>query len=237
MKNVFKLISVALISMYLAIGCASTEVTNRQQLVTGQLPRPSNIWVYDFAATPADVPAGSSLAGQYSAPPTPQTAEQIDAGRKVGAEIAAQLVEEIQGMGLPAKRATTPTKPQINDIVIRGYLLSINEGSAGKRVAIGFSSGASELQTAVEGFQKTKKGLLKLGSGTVDTGGSKGPGMAAPAALAIATGNPLGLIVSGGMKLYGEKSGSSKIEGRVKQTVKEITDQLRQRFVEQGWIN
>jgi hypothetical protein len=37
--------------------------------------------------------------------------------------------------------------------------------------------------------------------------------------------------------LYGEKSGSSKIEGRVKQTVKEITDQLRQRFVEQGWIN
>jgi hypothetical protein len=140
-------------------------------------------------------------------------------------------------MGLPAKRATTPTKPRINDIVIRGYLLSVNEGSAGKRVAIGFSSGASELKTAVEGFQMTKNGLRKLGSGTVDTGGSKGPGMAAPAAIAIASGNPVGLIVSGGMKLYGEKSGSSKIEGRVKQTVKEITDQLRQRFEEQGWIN
>jgi len=235
MKNVFKLLSVALISLCLLTGCASTNVT-RQQLVSGQLPRPSNIWVYDFAATPADVPADSSLAGQYSAPTTPQTAEQIANGRKVGAEIAAQLVEEIQGMGLPAKRATIRTKPRINDIVIRGYLLSINEGIAGKRVAIGFSSGASELQTAVEGFQKTKKGLLKLGSGTVDTGGSKGPGMAAPAALAIATGNPLGLIVSGGMKLYGEKSGSSKIEGRVKQTVKEISDQLKLRFQQQGWI-
>ena len=236
MKNVFKLISVALISMYLAIGCASTEVTNRQQLVTGQLPRPSNIWVYDFAATPADVPAGSSLAGQYSAPPTPQTAEQIDAGRKVGAEIAAQLVEEIQGMGLPAKRAAIRTKPRINDIVIRGYLLSVDEGSTGKRVAVGFSSGVSELKTAVEGFQMTKKGLRKLGYGTVDTGGSKGPGMAAPAAIAIASGNPLGLIVCGGLKLYGEKSGSSKIEGRVNQTVKEITDQLRTRFQQAGWI-
>ena len=72
--------------------------------MSGQLPRPSNIWVYDFAATPADVPADSSLAGQYSTSPTPQTAEQIATGRKLGAEIAAQLVEEIQGMGLPAKK-------------------------------------------------------------------------------------------------------------------------------------
>jgi len=235
MKNVFKLLSVALISLCLLIGCASTNVT-RQQLVSGQLQRPSNIWVYDFAATPADVPADSSLAGQYSAPTTPQTAEQIANGRKVGAEIAAQLVEEIQGMGLPAKRAAIRTKPRINDIVIRGYLLSVDEGSTGKRVAVGFSSGVSELKTAVEGFQMTKKGLRKLGYGTVDTGGSKGPGMAAPAALAIATGNPVGLIVSGGMKLYGETSGSSKIEGRVNQTVKEITDQLRTRFQQAGWI-
>jgi hypothetical protein len=38
------------------------------------------------------------------------------------------------------------------------------------------------------------------------------------------------------MKVYGEKSGSSTIEGRVKQTVKEIADQLKLRFQEQGWI-
>jgi hypothetical protein len=236
MKNVFKLISVALISLCLTIGCATSNVTSRQQLVSGQLPRPSNIWVYDFAATPADVPAESSLAGQYSAPPIPQTAEQIATGRKLGAEIATQLVEEIEGMGLPAEKATIRTKPRINDIVIRGYFLAVDEGSTGKRVAIGFGSGTSELKTAVEGFQMTKRGMRKLGSGTVDTGGSKGPGMVAPAAIAIASGNPLGLIVSGGMKLYGEKSGSSKIEGRVNQTVKEITDQLRTRFQQAGWI-
>ena len=44
-------------------GCASTKVTNRQQLVTGRLPRPARIWVYDFAATARDVPADSALAG------------------------------------------------------------------------------------------------------------------------------------------------------------------------------
>jgi hypothetical protein len=52
----------------------------------------------------------------------------------------------------------------------------------------------------------------------------------------IATGNPAGLIVSSGMKIYGEESGSSKVEGRAKQTAQEIADQLKIRFQQQGWI-
>ena len=97
--------------------------------------------MYDFTATPADVPADSALAGKSSEHPTPQTAEQIAVGRQVGAQIAVQLVDEIRGMGLPAVRASSRTTPQVNDIVIRGYLLSVDEGSATKRVAIGFGSG------------------------------------------------------------------------------------------------
>ena len=58
MKNVCKLICVILLSLCIAIGCATTKVTNQQQLVTGKLPKPNNIWVYDFVATPADIPAG-----------------------------------------------------------------------------------------------------------------------------------------------------------------------------------
>ena len=167
-----------LFAMVVAAGCASTKITSRDQLVTGQLPRPAHIWVYDFAATPADVPADSALAGQHSEDATPQTAEQIATGRKLGAQIAAELVEQIRGMGMPAEQAVTGTTPQINDIVIRGYLISFDEGSAAKRVAIGFGSGASELRVAVEGFQMTAQGLRKLGSGTTDSGGSKSPGAA-----------------------------------------------------------
>jgi hypothetical protein len=68
-------------------GCASTNVTERQQLVTGQIARPNNIWVYDFVATPADVPADSDIAAQGTA----QTAEQIDMGRQLGAQIAQEF--------------------------------------------------------------------------------------------------------------------------------------------------
>ena len=46
----------------------------------------------------------------------------------------------------------------------------------------------------------------------------------------------IGLIVSGGMKIYGEASGSSKLEGRAKATAKEIAKQLESRFRDEGWI-
>lgn len=236
MNNLFKLQWIFLTSLCLSMGCASTKVTDRQILVDEKIPRPDHILVYDFAATPADIPADSSLAGRHEEHPDTQTAEQIEAGRKIGAEMAAQLVEQIHSMGMPAERASTQSTPQINDLVIRGYLLSIEEGSSDKRIMVGFGSGESELDVAVEGFQMTAQGLRKLGSGTVDADGSKTPGAGMGIASLIATGNPVGLIVSGGMKVYGEESGKSKIEGRVKQTVEEIADVIKERFKQEGWI-
>ena len=218
-------------------GCASTKVTERQILEPQRkLPRPDRILVYDFAATPADVPADSALAGHPDVSQTPQTAEQIETGRQVGAEIAAQLVEELRGLGLPAERASAHTTPQLNDIVIRGYLLSVEEGSRTKRMAIGFGSGASHLSVAAEGYQMTVSGLRKLGSGTLEAGGGKGPGGAAPLAVVLATGNPVGLIVGGGIKVYGEMSGKSTIEGRAKDAAKAIVEAMKPRLRQQGWI-
>ncbi|MGD8762903.1 MAG: DUF4410 domain-containing protein [Desulfobacteraceae bacterium] len=230
-------ILVCLFSSLVIAGCASTKVTSRDEATVGKLPRPAHIWVYDFAATPADVPDESALAGQHSEHNPPQTAEHIRTGRQLGAEIEAQLVEQIRGMGMPAEHAVTGTKPQLNDFVIRGYLVSFNEGSAAKRILIGFGSGASDLKVAVEGFQMTSKGLHKLGGGTTDAEGGKAPGADLGALSLIATRNPAGLIVSTGMKIYGEESGKSTVKGRADQTAKEIADVLKKRFQEQGWID
>jgi hypothetical protein len=236
LRRKIAIVAMCLIAMVLIMGCASTKVADREQDVTGQLPRPANIWVYDFAATAADLPAESALAGQPDLDTTPQSAEQIAEGRKLGDEIANQLVQQINAMGMNAAKAWTGVTPQINDIVIRGYLLSIKEGEAAKRVIVGFGSGGSELRTAVEGFQMTSQGLRKLGSGTVESGSGKTPGMAVGVISLLATHNPAGLIVSSGMKVYGEESGKSTVEGRAKQTAKEIADVLKKRFEQQGWI-
>ncbi|HVP12094.1 MAG TPA: DUF4410 domain-containing protein [Phycisphaerae bacterium] len=226
-----------LFALVLIVGCASTKVSGRQEYQGGKIPRPGHIWIYNFAATPAEVPADSALAGQQVEHPAPQTPEQIETGRQMGTLIATQLVEEIRGMGLPAARASNGTTPAINDLVLRGYLLSIDEGSATKRVAVGFGSGASELKVAVEGLQMTAQGLRKLGSGNVDAAGGKTPGGAVGVAALVVTSSPVGLIVGGGAKAYGEYSGSAKIEGRAKAIAKEIADQIRPKFQQQGWIN
>jgi Domain of unknown function (DUF4410) len=230
-------IGFCVLALAVAAGCASTEVSDRHEYMGGKIPRPHHIWVYDFSATPADVPADSALAGQHAEHATPQTAEQIATGRKMGELIATQLVEEIINMGLLARKASSSTQPEINDLVIRGHILSFDEGDATKRVAVGFGSGASHLMTAVEGFQMTAQGLRKLGSGSVGAGGGKTPGGAVGVAALIATGNPAGLIVGTGAKAYGEYSGSSKIEGRAKATAKEIAEKIKPKFQQQGWIS
>jgi len=83
----------------------------------------------------------------------------------------------------------------------------------------------------------TPQGLRKLGSGTLTSTGNKTPGMIVPAAVTIATGNPVGLIVVGGAKVLGEASGRTGLEGRAKSTADEIAAQLRLRFQDRGWIS
>lgn len=233
----FAVTLLCLLGVALLSGCASTKVTDREQLVKGELPRPDQIWVYDFAATPAEVPADSTLAKNFQLDSQPQTEEQIETARKLGAQIAAELVKEIRAMGMPATQVATRASPEIHDLVLRGYLVSVEKGSAAKRLTIGFGAGGSELTVAVEGFQMTAQGLRKLGSGTVEAGGGKTPGAAVGAATFAATANPLGLIVTSGMKVYGEVSGRSKIEGQAEAVAEEIANVLRQRFQEQGWID
>ncbi len=229
-------IALYLFALLFVAGCASTKITSQDQAVSGEIPRPNTIWVYDFAATPDDVPSESALTGQYSEHSTPQTAGQIETGRMVGAEIATQLVEQIDAMGMNAEHAGAETRPQINDLVIRGYLLSVVQGDTDKRVLVGFSAGESELKVAAEGFQMTAHGLRKIGSGSTDSTGSKTPGTGVGVLSLLATHNPLGLIVSTGMRVHGERTGSDTIQGRARQTAKEIADVLKKRFQEEGWI-
>ena len=185
---------------------------------------------------PGQVPADSYISADLSAPTTPPTAEELETGRRLGALIAKNLVAHIQAMGLPAVQAGPGAAPQVGEGVMRGYLVSVQAGSGAKRFVVGFGAGSSEMYTVVEGYEMTPEGLKKVGSGTLSSSGSKTPGIIAPGAVAIATGNPLGLIVVGATKLYGEASGSNTLEGRAKATADAIAEQLKIRFRARGWI-
>lgn len=227
-------------ALALVAGCASTQVTQQTPMAQPGLARPNRIWVYNFVANPADMPADSSIGGQVGAPSTPPTAEELEEGRQLGALIAQDLVADINAMGLTAVQAGPGSTPQVGDGVIRGYIVSVQGGGAGsavQRFVIGFGAGTSEMDTVVEGYAVTAQGWRKLGSGTLSSSGNKTPGMVVPAAVAIATANPIGLIVVGGAKIYGEESGRSGLEGRAKSTADQIAEQLKIRFQDRGWIS
>ncbi len=217
-------------------GCATTEFISSQPLVNGRLPRPNHIWVYDFAATPADVSPASAFADPSYRPARRQTAAEIVVGRQAGAELAAALVRRVRDMGLPAERPTRQTQPETNDLVIGGCFIALDEGSAAQRICIGFGSGSSQLRTAVEAYQMTAKGLRRLGTAKVDAGGNKSPGEALGVVGFIVTANPVGLLVGGGIKAYGEASGGSGVPGRARATAKVIAAELKPQFEQEGWI-
>ena len=225
----------SLFALVVVAGCASTEVTERQRYQGAKLARPDRIIVHDFTANPADVPPESPFAAQMAGAPTP-TAKQLEIGGKLGAEVAKDLVANLQGMGLPAVSAAGQPPPRVDDIVLRGYFVSVDEGSATQRVLVGFGAGAAELKTAVEGYQMTAQGLRPLGRGEVKSGGGELPGMVVPLAVVAATANPIGLVVGGAVKASGEVTGSDTIEGAAKRTADEIAAQLKTAAEEQGWI-
>lgn len=217
-------------------GCASAKVVSQQPYEGPRIARPERIIVHDFAATPADVPAGSAVVSEYSAPSTPMTPEQVATARKLGAEVAKDLVAEIQKMGLPAVRAAGQPPPRVGDLVIMGYFVTVQQGSAAERVLVGFGAGDADLKTVVEGYLMTDQGLRRLGGGEINSGGGKTPGVAVPLVVAAATANPIGLVISGAAKVYGEESGRTTIEGAGQRTASEIADQLKVAFQKQGWV-
>ncbi len=224
-----------LLAAVVVAGCASTEVTERQRYEGAKLARPDRIIVHDFTADPADVPPESAFATQIGAAMTPPP-QQVALGRKLGAQVAKELVADLRGMGLPAVLAAGQPAPRADDIVLRGYFVSVDQGSATQRVLVGFGAGSAELRTAVEAYQMTPEGLRPLGRGEIKSGGGKLPGMVVPLAVVAATANPIGLLVGGGVKATSEATGSDTIEGAAKRTADEIAAQLRTAAEEQGWV-
>ena len=214
MRSRFRILPGLLVLLIIA-GCASTKVTEQTPMTNPGLARPNNIWVYDFVAAPSDMPTNSSMAGEVGAPSTPPTPEELEMGRKFGAMIARAVGQGYSGHGHARDFGRSGIIPQVGDGIIRGYIVSTEGGNTGsmvKRMVIGFGSGTAEMDSVVEGYLVTPNGWKKLGSGTLTSEGNKMPGLVVPAAVAIATANPVGLIVVGGIKITVPRAGERDLK-------------------------
>ena len=226
----------ALLVVVTALGCASTQITQREAYRGRRLPPPDRILVYDFAVAAADLPDFSAARDRVSAPAQPRTSEEIAKGRQLGSLVGDRLVADIREMGLPAVRAKPRAETRTGDLALVGYFESIDEGDRLKRLVIGFGTGTAELTTRVEGYRRADSGMQPLGSGELEAGGNQMPGVVIPIIVTIATANPIGLIVQGVAKAQGEISGRTTIEGTAERTADAIAEELRTAFEKQGWI-
>ena len=232
MRTALALLIVACIT----ISCASTEVTSHKRYALGEkLQKPNRIIVYNFTATPDDIPAGAPISGYYRKRAKPQTAEEIRVGRELGNIVAKELVKEIRKMGMPAEYAGIGPAPGIGDLLIKGEFVSVEAGSKSKRMLIGFGAGAGELRTHVLRYQITADGPRLLGRKVITAKDGKMPGLLLPVSTAAAAGTVVVPAIFGGLIINREIVAENLQDG-AKRTAQEIAKVLSKKFVDQGWI-
>jgi hypothetical protein len=106
---------VVLSALIVAVGCSSTTARQDRRYEGPKLPKPTRILIYDFAASQADIPKWAAGVDHYAGQEQATTAEVLAEGRKLGAQVAKNLVAEIQAMGLPAQEADAGTEFQAGD--------------------------------------------------------------------------------------------------------------------------
>jgi len=181
------------------------------------LPRPPVLLLYDFAVAPAD------------APPS----EKIKQDRAIARSLSEQAVIKLGQRGIRAQRATASTTVPLHAVVVKGQFVTIEEGSGGQRVLIGFGAGKSELRVNGRVYQMTESGLKIISEGEAGAHGSSSPGLAPSAIVAGATGSPVGLVAGGAMHLHTES------KGPVKENIGRLADGFAERaaafYSRQGW--
>jgi len=149
--------------------------------------------------------------------------------------LASKLVDDIKALGLSAERANQATPPGLNDLVVQGQFLKVDEGSQVRRFVIGFGVGATEIRTQVQMFQVTAEGWRPVKQFDTVAAGSRFPGAAffigggAAAGAAVAT----SAMISSGVGTLRELRAS--IDADAARTSEQITGKVSELSTANHW--
>ncbi len=202
----------------LVMGCAGATTQQTGQRVEDRtLPRPPVLLIYDFAVAPDD------------APPT----EEIERGRAIAKAYSEEVVIKLEGVGIPAQRATDSTTVPLHAVVVKGQFVTIQEGSRTRRMLIGFGAGSTMLRIEVQVYQMMESGLQRIKEVEGQARGSRMPGVAGPGAVAGATGAVAGVAIAGAMSTVRE------VRGGIKADVHRLAERFGYKMIvfyyRQGW--
>ena len=216
------------------VGCARAVVRDVQGDRSLILPRPARVVVFDFTTGPADVQVLSSPRQEDERALLLSQAQPDLLAEAVADSLATRLVEDIRALGLPAERVAGAALPEVNDLVIEGDFVRIDEGSRLKRFVIGFGVGATELRTQVRVFQVTAEGWKPIKQFETVATGSRLPG----AGFFVAGGAAAGTVATSAMITSGVgvlRELRASIDADAGRTAEQIAGKVSELKTAQSW--
>jgi hypothetical protein len=217
----------------LGIGCTRARVEGART-TAATLPRPARVIVFDFDTGAADVQVGSSPRRTARRAVGLYVREADTLAQAVADTLTTRLVDDMRARGFAAERAAGAVLPGLDDLVIQGQFLRIDEGSQVRRFVIGLGVGATELRTQVEVFQVTREGWRPVQQFDTVAQGSRFPGAGffvagGAAAATVAT----SAMISSGVGVVREIRAS--IDADARRTSEQISGKLAELSAAQRW--
>jgi hypothetical protein len=195
----------ALVLCALLAGCAGA-VTNTTSYSPVKPVRPDTIYVYSFDSNASQVKLDNSgviqkIKSEFdSATPEQKQAQQA---AQVREQVADEIVQQLQSMGLHAVRTDAPAPAAQNALLVQGKFDTIDAGNRRRRMLIGLGAGKSELSTSVLLFYKPAGGAPSLvQSFTASADSGKMPGMVETAGVGAAAGH-IATSAAAGVGMHG----------------------------------
>jgi hypothetical protein len=219
-------------------GCAATTVQVEGESAD-KLPRPSVVLVHRFAVNASEVTenqgffqkAIDSAEGETSDEKTAQIA------RDVSESLADALVQQINSLGITARRTGAGESGPEDSVVISGYFIDINQGNRAQRLVIGLGAGQATVDTQVYVRQRMRHGWKDVVDFTTHADSGAMPGAAITmGAGAAASGGVTAGMAAANAGLSGVKAYRSQVDQMAGRSANRAADTLSQVFAQQGWI-
>jgi len=216
------------------IACGQTGIRRAALVPETNLPRPTRILLYDFAASEQEVKEYQGIMRQQPNIKDASERERLLA-KEVKDALAEEVIEGLKPLGFVVERVGRETRATGSDLVIDGQFLTVDEGNPLHRLVIGFGTGGSMVQSQVQVYQGQE--VRKLMEFTTQSDSGKMPG-AAPtlgAGAALQGGVTAGMVVANAA-VSGVKTYKSDVARMAAGSGDQVARYLSEFFAKQGWI-
>lgn len=236
-RSHFAFATLCLAVLGLMTACVSTKVISPVQ-DHASLTKPKQILIYDFAVSPQEFKLDRGIANQLRqlVDTTPRSERELELGRKVAEALSKHLVADVGALGIPAVRATTNSIVNSETLLIKGQLVSLDQGNRRARAVIGLGMRRTDVRTLTQVYGVIQGQETLMDQFDIDAqsgrklGGVKTMGAgAATERLATST------VLSSGVAV-GSEAFADNVDADAARAARVIVRQLKDFYLKHGWI-